>query len=77
VRNDMGLANVEIMVPFVRTLGQAEAVVGMLAERGLKRASMGGSDGLRVIMMCEVRAMRFWQNVFSRISTACRSARTT
>lgn len=54
VRSDMGLSNVEIMVPFVRTLGQAEAVVGMLAERGLKRASAGGSDGLKVIMMCEV-----------------------
>jgi pyruvate, water dikinase len=54
VRVDMGLTNVEIMVPFVRTLAQAEAVVGMLAERGLKRASQGGTDGLRVIMMCEV-----------------------
>ena len=54
VRVEMGLTNVEIMVPFVRTLGQAEAVVGMLAERGLKRAAVGGTDGLRVIMMCEV-----------------------
>ncbi len=54
VRTDMGLNNVEIMVPFVRTLGQAKAVVGMLAERGLKRAAAGGTDGLRVIMMCEV-----------------------
>ncbi len=54
VRLDMGLTNVEIMVPFVRTLKQAEAVVGMLAARGLKRASQGGTDGLRVIMMCEV-----------------------
>jgi pyruvate, water dikinase len=54
VRVDMGLSNVEIMVPFVRTLGQASQVVGMLAERGLKRAAMGGTDGLRVIMMCEV-----------------------
>jgi pyruvate,water dikinase len=42
------------MVPFVRTLGQAQAVVGMLADRGLKRASAGGTDGLKVIMMCEV-----------------------
>jgi pyruvate,water dikinase len=50
VRNDMGLTNVEIMVPFVRTLGQAERVVGMLAEKGLKR----GQDDLRVIMMCEL-----------------------
>ncbi len=54
VRGDMGLTNVEIMVPFVRTLGQAERVMEMLAERGLKRASKGGSDGLRIIMMCEV-----------------------
>jgi pyruvate,water dikinase len=46
----MGLTNVEIMVPFVRTLGQAQRVVEMLGERGLKR----GQDGLRVIMMCEV-----------------------
>jgi pyruvate,water dikinase len=50
VRNDMGLTNVEIMVPFVRTLGQAQRVTDMLAERGLKR----GQDGLRIIMMCEI-----------------------
>jgi pyruvate, water dikinase len=50
VRNDMGLSNVEIMVPFVRTLGQAKRVTEMLAERGLKR----GQEGLRLIMMCEV-----------------------
>ncbi|XHS78153.1 phosphoenolpyruvate synthase [Burkholderiaceae bacterium UC74_6] len=54
VRNDMGLTNVEIMVPFVRTVKQAERVVAMLAEKGLKRAAAGGHDGLRVIMMCEV-----------------------
>jgi pyruvate,water dikinase len=50
VRGDMGLTNVEIMVPFVRTLKQAERVVGMLADQGLKR----GQDGLRLIMMCEI-----------------------
>ena len=50
VRDDMGLTNVEIMVPFVRTLNQAEKVVGLLADNGLKR----GENGLRVIMMCEV-----------------------
>ncbi|WP_427911839.1 phosphoenolpyruvate synthase [Ramlibacter sp. MMS24-I3-19] len=50
VRKDMGLTNVEIMVPFVRTLGQADRVTRMLAEQGLKR----GQDGLKVIMMCEV-----------------------
>jgi pyruvate,water dikinase len=53
-RNEMGLSNIEIMVPFVRTVRQAERVVAMLAERGLKRAAAGGQDGLRVIMMCEV-----------------------
>ncbi|WP_422013329.1 phosphoenolpyruvate synthase [Roseateles sp.] len=50
VRKDMGLTNIEIMVPFVRTVKQASRVVDMLAERGLKR----GVDGLRIIMMCEV-----------------------
>jgi pyruvate,water dikinase len=54
VRREMGLSNVEVMVPFVRTLGQAENVVAMLAARGLRRAAAGGSDGLKVIMMCEV-----------------------
>ncbi len=49
-RSDMGLTNIEIMVPFVRTVKQAERVAAMLAERGLKR----GVDGLRLIMMCEV-----------------------
>jgi pyruvate,water dikinase len=50
VRNDMGLTNVEVMVPFVRTLGQAKSVTELLAQQGLKR----GEQGLRVIMMCEV-----------------------
>ncbi|GAB4039119.1 MAG: phosphoenolpyruvate synthase [Rubrivivax sp.] len=50
VRQDMGLTNVEIMVPFVRTVKQAERVVAMLAERGLKR----GENGLRLIMKCKV-----------------------
>jgi pyruvate, water dikinase len=50
VRNDMGLTNVEVMVPFVRTLGQAQAVTELLAQQGLKR----GEQGLRLIMMCEV-----------------------
>ncbi|MFN7726149.1 MAG: phosphoenolpyruvate synthase [Rubrivivax sp.] len=54
VRTEMGLTNVEVMVPFVRTVKQAETVVRMLAERGLKRAAQGGTDGLRLIMMCEV-----------------------
>ncbi|CAN7362204.1 phosphoenolpyruvate synthase [Cupriavidus necator] len=50
VRDEMGLTNVEIMVPFVRTLGQAEKVIELLAKHGLKR----GENGLRIIMMCEV-----------------------
>ncbi len=50
VRNEMGLTNVEVMVPFVRTLGQAKAVTELLAKHGLKR----GDNGLRIIMMCEV-----------------------
>ncbi|RAU45469.1 MULTISPECIES: phosphoenolpyruvate synthase [unclassified Pseudomonas] len=50
VRNEMGLTNVEIMVPFVRTLGEASQVVDLLAENGLAR----GQNGLRVIMMCEL-----------------------
>ena len=50
VRDEMGLTNVELMIPFVRTLGQAEKVIELLAKYGLKR----GENGLRVIMMCEV-----------------------
>jgi len=50
VRNDLGLTNVEIMVPFVRTLGEAEKVVELLAANGLKR----GENRLKLIMMCEL-----------------------
>ncbi|MDN5503964.1 MAG: phosphoenolpyruvate synthase, partial [Comamonas sp.] len=50
VREDMGLTNVKIMIPFVRTLGQAKRVTELLAENGLKR----GENGLQLIMMCEV-----------------------
>jgi pyruvate,water dikinase len=50
VREDMGLTNVEIMVPFVRTIKQAERVIDMMAKLGLKR----GENGLRLIMMCEI-----------------------
>jgi pyruvate,water dikinase len=50
VRDEMGLTNVEIMVPFVRTLPQASKVVDLLAKNGLAR----GDNGLRLIMMCEV-----------------------
>jgi pyruvate,water dikinase len=50
VRETMGLTNIEVMIPFVRTVKEAEAVLETMAEFGLKR----GTNGLRVIMMCEV-----------------------
>ncbi len=50
VRNDMGLTNVQVMVPFVRTLAQAKRVTDMLAAKGLAR----GQNDLKVIMMCEI-----------------------
>jgi pyruvate,water dikinase len=50
VRNEMGLTNVEIMIPFVRTLDEARKVVELLKEQGLER----GKNGLRLIMMCEI-----------------------
>ena len=50
VRNELGLTNVELMVPFVRTLDEARSVVQLLAANGLQR----GRDGLRLVMMCEL-----------------------
>ena len=50
VRNNMGLKNVEIMIPFVRTTSEASNVIKLLKENGLER----GKDGLRIIMMCEL-----------------------
>ncbi len=50
VRDEMGLTNVEIMVPFIRTLGEAQDVTRLLAAQGLER----GNNGLKLIMMCEV-----------------------
>jgi pyruvate,water dikinase len=50
VRNLIGLTNVQIMIPFVRTLAEAESVVDLLAAHGLKR----GDNGLKLIMMCEI-----------------------
>lgn len=50
VRDEMGLTNVELMVPFVRTVGEASQVVDLLADYGLKR----GENDLRLIMMCEL-----------------------
>ncbi len=50
MRNDMGLTNVEIMIPFVRTVDQAKAVVEELAHQ----AESIGENGLKIIMMCEI-----------------------
>ena len=50
VRNEMGLTNVKLMIPFVRTLDEARGVIELLAENGLRR----GENGLEVIMMCEL-----------------------
>jgi pyruvate, water dikinase len=50
VRNDMGLENVQLMIPFVRTVAQAKQVIDLLAENGLQR----GTDGLKIIMMSEL-----------------------
>ena len=50
VRDEMGLTNIEIMVPFVRTVDEARQVIDLLAEHGLER----GKNGLRIIMMCEI-----------------------
>ena len=50
VRDEMGLTNVEIMIPFVRTTGEAAQVIELLEKNGLKR----GENGLRIIMMCEL-----------------------
>ena len=50
VRNEMGLTNVKLMIPFVRTLDEAQGVIELLAENGLRR----GENGLEVIMMCEL-----------------------
>ncbi len=49
-RDDMGLGNIEVMIPFVRTVAEAKGVVELLAANGLRR----GENGLRVIMMCEI-----------------------
>jgi pyruvate,water dikinase len=50
VRDEIGLTNVELMIPFVRTIDEARAVIDVLAQYGLKR----GENGLRLIMMCEI-----------------------
>ncbi len=60
VRHDMGLSNVQVMVPFVRTLGQAKKVTELLAAHGLKR----GENDLKIIMMCEIPSNAILANEF-------------
>ena len=70
----MGLTNVKIMIPFVRTLAEAEGVIDLLAEHGLER----GENDLQVIMMCEMPVQRRdRRRSSSSTSTASRSAPTT
>src|SRR5258707_14912539 len=60
VRDIMGLTNVELMVPFVRTLSEADQVLAIMKEYGLERGKGGveggGGDGLKIVMMCEIPA---------------------
>ncbi|MES2877039.1 MAG: phosphoenolpyruvate synthase [Pseudomonadota bacterium] len=60
VRQDMGLTNVQVMVPFVRTVGQAKKVTELMAAHGLKR----GENGLKIIMMCEIPSNAILANEF-------------
>ncbi|ETO93535.1 phosphoenolpyruvate synthase [Legionella oakridgensis] len=60
VREKMGLTNVEIMIPFVRTVSEAEQVIAILKQHGLER----GKQGLRIIMMCELPANALLANDF-------------
>jgi pyruvate,water dikinase len=60
VRNEMGLTNVQVMVPFIRTVEEAKRVVALLAENGLER----GKDGLKLIMMCELPSNALLANEF-------------
>ena len=59
-RNEMGLTNIELMIPFVRTLKEAEAVISLLEQNGLKK----GENGLKLIMMCEVPSNAILANEF-------------
>ncbi|MCA7026092.1 phosphoenolpyruvate synthase, partial [Stenotrophomonas acidaminiphila] len=63
VRNEMGLDNLWVMIPFVRTLEEGRKVVEVLAQNGLKR----GESGLRIIMMCEVPSNALLADVFLEI----------
>ncbi len=63
VRNEMGFTNVEVMIPFVRTLEEAKAVIELLEAHGLKR----GDNGLKVIMMCELPSNCLLAEEFLRV----------
>ncbi|MFT2721347.1 phosphoenolpyruvate synthase [Deinococcus sp. A31D244] len=56
VRDDMGLTNVQVMIPFVRTVGEAAQIIEILGRNGLKRGdgAVDGDGGLKIIMMCEI-----------------------
>jgi pyruvate, water dikinase len=73
VRETMGLTNVQVMVPFVRSVAEAKQVTQLLAQNGLKR----GENGLIVIMMCELPTNALLAEQYLSTSTVCRSARTT
>jgi pyruvate,water dikinase len=63
VRGDMGLTNVQLMVPFVRTVGEGQAVVDLLAAHGLKQ----GENDLKLIMMCEIPSNALLADDFLKI----------
>ena len=63
VRGEMGLTNVQLMVPFVRTVGEGQAVVDLLAEHGLKQ----GENDLKLIMMCEIPSNSLLADDFLKI----------
>ena len=69
----MGLTNVKIMIPFVRTVAEAEGVIDLLGEHGLRR----GENDLQVVMMCEVPSNAVIAERSSSTSTGSRSAPTT
>jgi pyruvate,water dikinase len=73
VRNELGLTNVQLMVPFVRNVEEAKGVVDLLAEHGLKR----GENDLKLIMMCEIPSNALLAEQFLSTSTASPSAPTT
>jgi pyruvate,water dikinase len=62
VRDAMGLTNVEIMIPFVRTVSEGEKVLALLKENGLER----GKNGLKVVMMCEIPSNAILADEFLR-----------